>query len=554
MTDLMECASKVSKWIRGFHIIRFISLQPALAITQFMSPMIEEEFILNFKLLKAGWAHRLLHPINIWKIISNIRSESAEASRFLYKKSSIPQKKADVSLSKLPKVSFARRIYSIYPKVAAVTYKHAGISLLKVSTLESASKISSVTLQKPYKTKALEATPSLKSFDEKNLQRYLKVVRAFSRTYEEGMELSIEKLLEVARRELRPALRGIGESSKQFAQRSYLTFIRAYTIAQKRKDTLPTYEAYIERIIYSQAFLFKPTLQESLDLITKKTWWSEFYTLPQIFIENLLGRLSPLSQDGLSKTVEIGKPLILPVHMRVFFGSFMHHLTRQLLSSELEHFRLLAEFSGKLVIPSSTFSLMEDLIKSLVDEGFRRDFIGFKVARRYAEAISWALPHLMDYYSIVTRIAPKTKPTITQLMRLTEYHGLMEKSLNVVHSSIFGVKAIFGNILLKFDSGRLVKSVSEGLITHIYSTISKPWLEGSYSGWDESFQLLRAREITLIPQTFSSAPPSQAVRVQRPINITVRVESPADEGDLRELERKMIKILREEARRHGLNI
>ena len=41
-------------------------------------------------------------------------------------------------------------------------------------------------------------------------------------------------------------------------------------------------------------------------------------------------------------------------------------------------------------------------------------------------------------------------------------------------------------------------------------------------------------------------------RILRPLNITVKVESLRDERDLRELERKIAKILREAARKYGV--
>ncbi|MBS7634400.1 hypothetical protein KEJ34_02735 [Candidatus Bathyarchaeota archaeon] len=537
--------------------MRFISHQPQLAVTWFKSPEIEEELILNLKLLKAGMVRRFPRSIDISKILSDIRSRSDEAGRFLYKKTPISQ--AVESLTESPQVSSVRRIYTIYPKlVGAISYKYASITSLRAAMPRGAPKISSVTLQKLYEIEALEAVSPPKSFDEKRLRYYFRALGAVSKTYKE-MELSMEEMSETATRKTQPIIEGMKETYRLIIQRPSPTFIGTHISAQRIKDALSIHEAHIKKIVYSQAFLFEPTffinLRETLNLLTQKTWRGEVYDLSRIFVRNL-SLLPYLYWEEPLKAGETGKPPVLLAHARVFFEGPTYPLTRQLPPSKVEYFRSAAEFFGKLIASSSTVPLMEQRIKSLVVEGFKKDSVEFKVTGRYAETISEVLPHLMDYHPIVSRFTPKIKPMIPQPMKLMEYAGLMKKPLDVVYPLISSVKAIFGRIPLKFDLGRLIMRISEGLTVHIYSAISKPLFGVSYGGEATFFQSLRIHEVTSILQMLSSAPspPSETVKVQRPINVTVKVESPVDEGDLRELERKIIKILREEARRHGLNI
>ncbi|MBS7654089.1 MAG: hypothetical protein QXU95_01005 [Candidatus Bathyarchaeia archaeon] len=537
--------------------MRFINLQPQLAVTWFKSPEIKEEFILNLKLLKAGMARRFPHSIDISKILSDIRSRSDEAGRFLYKKTPISQ--AVESITESPQISSVRRIYTIYPKLAgAISYKYASIIPLRASMPSGAPKISSVTLQKLYEIETLEAVSPLKSFDEKRLRYYFRALWAVSKTYRE-MESSMEEMSETATRKTQPIIEGMKETYRPIIQRPSPAFIRTHISAQRIKDALSIHEAQIKRMVYSHAFLFEPAffinLIETVNLLTQKTWRGVVYDLSRIFVRNL-SLLPYLHWEEPLKAGETGKPSVLLAHERVFFEVPMYPLTRQLPHSKVEYFRSAAEFFGKLIASSSTVPLTEQRIKSLVGEGFKKYSVEFKVTRRYAETISEVLPHLMDYHPIVGRFKPKIKPIVPQPMKLMDYAGLMKKPLDVVYPSISSVKAIFGRILLKFDLERLIMRISEGLTAHIYSAISKPLFEVSYGGEATFFQSLRIHEVASILQMLSSAPPpsSEAVKVQRPINVTVRVESPADEGDLRELERKIVKILREEARRHGLNI
>ena len=66
-------------------------------------------------------------------------------------------------------------------------------------------------------------------------------------------------------------------------------------------------------------------------------------------------------------------------------------------------------------------------------------------------------------------------------------------------------------------------------------------------------QMLKLQEIAPLMNLVSALPRgARAPRAQRPLDVTVKVESLTEERDLRELERKIAKILRDAARRYGV--
>ena len=379
------------------------------------------------------------------------------------------------------------------------------------------------------------------------------------------------------------------ETFKPIIQRSFAAFVRPYIFARRRRSISSSYGAYIEKIIYSKALSPEPAyfmdLRKTLKslfysstrsladhtriflvpLLSRKARWSgslyrlhsklyirayrktrrnEVHAISRMLNKNLL----PLLFPKISRSLEIEEteePSTLLEHTRIFFEVTAYPLASQLFSSKVEYLRPVIDFFGRIVELSRIFPLTEPPMTER--------FVGFK------EAISGGLLYPAENYPTVGHFAHEIKPVTSHMIKLTEYLRFMEKSLDTVSPLTSSVKAIFGTILpLKFDLERFVKWVSEGLTAHIYPAMSKPLLgaQTPYGGRVTSFQLLRMHEVASILQMFSSIPPpsSERVRVQRPINITVRVESPADEGDLRELERKIVRILREEARRYGLNI
>jgi len=348
----------------------------------------------------------------------------------------------------------------------------------------------------------------------------------------------------------------------------------------------------------------------------RKAWRSGARTLSQALAESIRRGL-PLLSPKIWKMLEVeeaGEPSVLLERTRIFF-KFSKYLpsTRQIFSSGTEYLRSVTEFFGETMSLLQAFQSAGRLVRSLagyrvgreplkllganqigvlplvksifgennlpsrvalIGGDLRKDIVGFEAAKRYGKVVGEVLSYLMERYSTVfsgflplkigferliregggSYLTPQTRTA--RIVGLTEYFSLMEKSLGKVYPSVSRVKAVFdGFSPIRFGLGGLVKMLSEGLSAYAYFTVSRPLFDFSYGGRVAPFQLLRIHETASLLQMFSSMPPSpERIKVQQPINVTIRVESPADEGDLRELERKIIKILREEARRYGLNI
>lgn len=542
----MKYYSKVSKWIHRLHVTRFISYPSQLAITWIRSPRIEEEFILSlgFELIKIKVSRKPLRFIDIYKILSEIRSKQEESAHTLYQISRIPQ--AILSPAKARQFTTARMIYTIYPKVDnAPPYKYANI-LGRALIPTVPSEISPAAPQKFYKTRALQtAISTFKSFDVRKLG-------AVSRVHEKMFEAIAENKQPVI--EERASL-------KDVIQFSPSKLIIPHVLTRKVKNALSIYESYVRRMIYNQKLLFEPVCPTSfidtLDLFAQKTLWSETWHIshPRFSIRidqktqphekrillKILGRSLPsqlpLKIGKPSKAEEMGKASIAPARTDIFLERFTYPLAYQPISLKTEYFSLVAELFGKMIETSRTIPLMMPRIISLVGETFKHGAIELKIIKHYAEAISGNLPYLMRYQSVIERFTPNNQFITHGVIKLVEHFGSMEKSLNIIYHSILGAKVIFS-----------------GIPPH--PVISEPLFEVSHGGWSFPIQLLRINEAASALRMFSptSFPSSEASRVRHPINITVRIESKADEDDLKELERKIVKILREEARRHGLDI
>ncbi|MEM4983258.1 MAG: hypothetical protein QXK73_06735 [Candidatus Bathyarchaeia archaeon] len=592
--------------------MRFTGLRPQLATALFRIPKIEEELILNlgFELLKVRLSRSFLHFMNVSKTLSDIRSKLDEQAYFVYEKSPVFKAVTPITAS-LPTPA-AQRVYTKYPEAAGVIpYKYADMVGLKaMKPLKSFGEKWS-----QHNIGAIEVadrvyvrTEKFHSLLENRLNGLIKLVKS---PYQIPIySVSTRKeISETVAEKTRPTRANIGyyetkgiiymtyllsemmkETFKPIIQRSSTAFVRLYILAQRRRSISSSYEAYVEKIIYSKALSPEPAylmdLRKTLEsffhsstlsladhtriflvpLLSRKAQWSEplyrlhsklyvqayrkarrseVHVISRALNRNLFPSLFPKISRSL-KIEETEEPSTLLEHTRIFFEATAYPLMSQLFSSKVEYLRPVIYFFGKMVELSRIFPLTEPLTKSFVGESFK-------------EAVSGGLPYLVEHYPTVGHFAHEIKPVTSHVIKLTEYLGFMEKSLDTISPLTSSVKAIFGDMLpLKFDLERFVKWVSEGLTAHIYPAISRPLLETQipYGGRVTSFQLLRMHEVASILRMFSSMSPlsSERVRVQRPINIMVRVESTADEGDLRELERKIVRILREEARRYGLNI
>ena len=95
----------------------------------------------------------------------------------------------------------------------------------------------------------------------------------------------------------------------------------------------------------------------------------------------------------------------------------------------------------------------------------------------------------------------------------------------------------------------------------LFSTVTGPAqagigtyaLEVPSEGFSVTPHMLKLQEIAPLMNLVSALPRGgRAPGAQRPLDVTVKVESLTEERDLRELERKIAKILRDAARRYGV--
>jgi hypothetical protein len=108
----------------------------------------------------------------------------------------------------------------------------------------------------------------------------------------------------------------------------------------------------------------------------------------------------------------------------------------------------------------------------------------------------------------------------------------------------------------KMEVEKVIESFRGGVIERISYFPGERYTYYTYEPPPMVFPAFKLKEIIPLLQTIA-IPPAKIERpavIQRPLNITINVESPVDEDDLRELRRKIERILREEARRHGVSI
>jgi hypothetical protein len=99
----------------------------------------------------------------------------------------------------------------------------------------------------------------------------------------------------------------------------------------------------------------------------------------------------------------------------------------------------------------------------------------------------------------------------------------------------------------------------ESIISLLHAPVERYTLERIPLEAPRAFPTVKLHEIVPLlssvraPTRTERPPRSERVKsIERPRSIEVKVEPPRDERDLRELRRKITRILREEAKRHGV--
>jgi hypothetical protein len=165
-----------------------------------------------------------------------------------------------------------------------------------------------------------------------------------------------------------------------------------------------------------------------------------------------------------------------------------------------------------------------------------------------------AVGELAEYYSMVMSGASEAYGTIGAAL------GMGEAALKVfgvpsaeIMPQILEMQRVLAEGFSMLDVGALIRGVS-GIVTEpAYTGIERYALEMAPSGFPVTPQVLKLHEVVPLMNLLSALTrEAKAPRIQRPLDVTVNVESLTDERDLRELERKIARILRDEARRYGV--
>ncbi|NIM06138.1 MAG: hypothetical protein GTN65_11125 [Armatimonadetes bacterium] len=165
-----------------------------------------------------------------------------------------------------------------------------------------------------------------------------------------------------------------------------------------------------------------------------------------------------------------------------------------------------------------------------------------------------AVGELAEYYSMVMSGASEAYGTIGAAL------GMGEAALKVfgvpsaeIMPQILEMQRVLAEGFSMLDVGALIRGVS-GIVTEpAYTGIERYALEMAPGGFPVTPQVLKLHEVVPLMNLLSALTrEAKAPRIQRPLDVTVNVESLTDERDLRELERKIARILRDEARRYGV--
>jgi len=165
-----------------------------------------------------------------------------------------------------------------------------------------------------------------------------------------------------------------------------------------------------------------------------------------------------------------------------------------------------------------------------------------------------AVGELAGYYSMVMSGASEAYETIRGMLEVGEAALEVLRGPSAEFTPhILEMQRALAEGLPMADLGTLVRGVSSFVTGLAYTGTGTYALEVPPGGFSATPQMLKLHEIAPLMNLLSaSTRGARAPRVQRPLDVTVKVESLTDERDLRELERKIAKILRDAARRHGV--
>lgn len=165
-----------------------------------------------------------------------------------------------------------------------------------------------------------------------------------------------------------------------------------------------------------------------------------------------------------------------------------------------------------------------------------------------------AVGELAEYYSMVMSGASGAYETIGAMFEVGEAALEVFRGPSAeITPQILEMQRTLAEGFPMEDLGSLIRRVSSVVTGPAYTGAGTYALEMPQRGFSVTPQMLKLHEIVPLMNLLSSLTrEARAPAVKRPLDVTVKVESPAEERDLRELERKIAKILRDAARRYGV--
>jgi len=165
-----------------------------------------------------------------------------------------------------------------------------------------------------------------------------------------------------------------------------------------------------------------------------------------------------------------------------------------------------------------------------------------------------AVGELAEYYSMVMSGASEAYETISAMLQVGEAAIEAFKGPSAeITPQILEMQRTLAEGFPMEGLSTLIRGVSSVVTGPAYAGIERYALEMAPGGLPVTPRMLKLHEIVPLVNLLSALTrEARAPIVQRPLDVTVKVESLTDERDLRELERKIAKILRDAARRYGV--
>ena len=169
------------------------------------------------------------------------------------------------------------------------------------------------------------------------------------------------------------------------------------------------------------------------------------------------------------------------------------------------------------------------------------------------------VPRTSDFMSGPSRLTTPISPLIMELgfgiAEAKQLYPAVEAMSDVRRA--FAVSRFLPREALTYQAG--TEEALESIISVLHAPAERYTLERIPLEAPRAFPTIKLQEIVPLLSSVRAPTPrerppkaSRVKAIERPRSIEVKVESPRDDRDLRELRRKITRILRDEARRHGV--